>query len=114
MFYIKRSFYISYRKCAKAYNIEVLYKMIFFVYKNIYSTVTGLEPATAGSEVQRAIQLRHTVIYKPPTGVEPVTSCLLGRCSNQLSHKGIFIVVEYILCKIYISVCTMWESNPRP
>ena len=26
-----------------------------------FSTVTGLEPATAGSEVQRAIQLRHTV-----------------------------------------------------
>ena len=27
------------------------------------TTVTGLEPVTAGSEVQRAIQLRHTVTF---------------------------------------------------
>ena len=40
------------------------------------------------------LHVQHVVLfvqkkYKPPTGVEPVTSRLLGECSNQLSYKGI-------------------------
>ena len=46
------------------------------------STVTGFEPATAGFEVQRAIQLRHTVIDQPVARFELATPCLQGRCNN--------------------------------
>ena len=47
----------------------------------VASTATGLEPATTGSGVQHAIQLRHAVLsvclcVALPTGFEPATSGL--------------------------------------
>ena len=61
--------------------------------------MTGLEPATAGFEVQRADQLRHTVhlgclnlfsifhsiltvCLQPVARFELATPCLQGRCNN--------------------------------
>ena len=56
--------------------------------------MTGFEPATVGFEVQRAIQLRHTVIHYyiyllPEVGFEPTPTNRIELKSTALDHSAI-------------------------
>ena len=62
------------------------------------ATLTGFEPATVGFEVQRAIQLRHKVLYKtiaceynnlPEVGFEPTHPKITELKSAALDHSAI-------------------------
>ena len=46
----------------------------------------GFEPATLWSQTRCATGLRYSPQYATPTGFEPVTYCLEGSCSIQLSY----------------------------
>ena len=50
-------------------------------------------------------------MYVPRTGFEPVTLCLEGRCSIQLSYRGIIIKIMFQLLRRIIGNKTFYKKH---
>ena len=96
--------------------------------------MAGFEPAKFSCSQSRRGDLapQHLDILAVATGLEPATSCVTGRHSNQLNYATVFLRTypdsnqdlpprtgttlttdDFRLIKLYVLLRLRWESNPR-